>query len=255
MSDDPTGRFTDRVDNYVKYRPGYPPAILAPLQQAEALTAATVVADIGCGPGRLTRLLLDQGCLVYGVEPNEAMRAAAVDDLVAFDRFLPVAGRAEATTQPDRSIDLITAGQAFHWFEPWAARREFRRILRPDGWLLLVWNERLAAASPFQAAYEALVRRHALDLSQTRQERLQAVDLPAWFGPAGCQEFTLPNPRPMDLDGLIGRTLSSSYSPLPGHPHYQPLLDGLRALFGAYETEGRVTLHYVTRVYIGRLSS
>ena len=139
---DPTRRFTNRVANYARYRPGYPPAVLTCLRDECGLSPGSTVADVGSGTGILTELFLANGNHVYAVEPNEAMRQAAELSLAHYPGFTSVDGRAEATTLADDSVDFVTAGQAFHWFDAAASRVEFNRILRPGGYTALVWNAR-----------------------------------------------------------------------------------------------------------------
>jgi ubiquinone/menaquinone biosynthesis C-methylase UbiE len=136
-------RFSDRVDDYRKYRPGYPEAVLQVLEERCGLSPSSVVADIGSGTGILTGMLLSKAHTVYAVEPNAPMRSAAEEDYRDHPAFRSVAGSAEATTLPSRSVDLITAAQAFHWFDPEKAKAEFRRILRKEGNIALIWNERM----------------------------------------------------------------------------------------------------------------
>ena len=150
---DPTQRFSNRVENYRRYRPGYPPAILDLLAAKCGLSQTSVAADVGSGTGILTKLLLKSGGRIFGVEPNPEMRAAGERDLNHHLNFTSVAGTAEATTLPDHSVDLITAGQAFHWFDRDKTRAEFLRILRPGGWVVLIWNDRNISDRPFFRAY------------------------------------------------------------------------------------------------------
>src|SRR5438309_4282171 len=131
---DSTKRFGNRVENYVKFRPGYPPELLSFLGEAIGLTAAWAVADVGAGTGISAEIFLRHGNEVWGVEPNAAMRAAAERGLTEWPKFHGVAGTAEQTGLPDGSVELVTAFQAFHWFDPGTARREFARILKPGGW-------------------------------------------------------------------------------------------------------------------------
>ena len=161
----PTVRFSTRVENYVRYRPGYPDAVLAWLRAECDLTPAAVVADIGSGTGKLAELFLRNGNRVFGVEPNREMREAGEGMLAGFPNFVSVDGAAEATTLPAASVDFVTAGQAFHWFDRQTARREFARILKPGGWVVLVWNER-RSDSPFLRDYEALLREFASEYEQ-----------------------------------------------------------------------------------------
>lgn len=156
---DPTERFSNRAEDYVRYRPGYPRAILPPLREDCGLAPESRIADVGSGTGLLGRVFLDDGETVYGVEPNAEMRAAGERSLRGYPRFHSVAASAEATSLAEASVDFIVAGQAFHWFDAQAARREFARILRPGGWVAVLWNERRTDATGFLRAYEALLRR------------------------------------------------------------------------------------------------
>ncbi len=250
---DAANRFTDRVDNYVRYRPGYPPALLDALRDDCGLADDHAIADIGCGPGNLTRLFLENGDTVFGVEPNAAMRAAGEQALAAFPRFHAVDGRAEATGLSAHSVDWVIAGQAFHWFEPEAARAEFRRILKPGGWVLLVWNERARAASCFDDAYEAMLMSHGVDYQKIRASRGNAESIAAFFEGAPARSRTFLHEQWFDFDGLKGRLLSSSYAPPPGHAGHGPMLDELRAIFETHQQAGRVQFRYETLAWYGHL--
>lgn len=247
MTKDPTKRFSDRVDLYVKYRPHYPPAVLACLQEECGLTKTAVIADIGSGTGILTRLFLDNGNLVYGVEPNDEMRQAAEIYLADYDGFVSVNGRSEATALPDQSVDFITAGQAFHWFQWQETKAEFKRILKPEGIVALVWNERNQEEDSFESRYDALIQALVGEYRQVvHTSRQDALDL---FFNGRYQLRTFPNQQIFDFESLKGRFLSSSYAPLPGDAHYDTVLNGLRQLFDRYAENGRVTFHYNTRLY------
>ena len=246
-----TQRFSHRVANYVRYRPSYPRAILGVLEQC-GLTPAWVIADIGSGPGNLTRLFLDHGNEVYGVEPNSPMREAGERLLAGYPRFVSIEGTAEATTLAASSVDLVTAGQSFHWFDPQATKQEFRRILRPPHWVALVWNERQLNATPFLAAYERLVQEYATDDTSVGQgTTVDPSVLTSFFGTEGYSITTVGNTQVFDFDGLRGRLLSSSYAPEPGHPRHQAMLADLHHLFDRHQAQGYVTVSYDTRVYLG----
>lgn len=248
---DPTARFSDRVENYVKYRPGYPPAVLSFLAEAAGLTPASIVADVGSGTGISSKLLLDHGNAVFGVEPNREMRAAAERLLSACANFRSIDGTAEATTLPAGSIDLVVAGQAFHWFDPAAAGAEFRRILRPGGRVALMWNCRLTNDTPFLEAYERLLLEYATDYADVRHENAEDEAVGPFFGPGGFREANFPNRQSFDFDGLHGRLLSSSYAPPPGHPRHEPMMKALRDLYDRFQSAGRVEFLYRTNVYVG----
>ena len=251
--DDPTQRLSRRVENYVKYRPGYPPAVLDLLRRECGLTPEAVIADIGAGTGLLAELFLAHGNRVLGVEPNREMREAGARLLARYPGYQAVDGRAEATTLPDASVDFVTAGQAFHWFDPAPARAEFRRILRPGGWVALVWNARRTDATPFLAGFEALLRTHAPNYPAQQDEAASTDNIRALFGAAPWQVAHFDNAQHFDLDGLRGRLLSSSYAPEPGDAGYAPLMAALDQLFAAHAVGGQVTLEYDTEVYYGRL--
>lgn len=246
---DSTKRFSDRVDNYVRYRPDYPTAVLDLLRDTCGLRGTAVIADIGSGTGILSELFLKNGNLVYGIEPNDEMRAAAEKLLSRYDNFRSINGTAEATILPDDSVDFVTAGQAFHWFKPEPARIEFQRILKPGGWVALVWNTR-NEQSAFMTGYEALLNQYAIGYQETKQTHSHE-EIPRFFGgePA-IKEF--PNEQIFDWEGLLGRVMSSSYAPLDGHPNHAPLVEGLRRLFDAFAENGRIHFQYQTRVYYGR---
>src|SRR5882724_12052314 len=167
-------RFSNRVADYVRYRPGYPPAALDLLRTECGLRPGHVIADIGSGTGFLSELFLKNGNLVYGVEPNEAMRRAGEEYLASYDGFSSIEGSAEATTLDDAGVDFVTAGQSFHWFEPDSARREFVRILKPGGWMVIVWNDRRMDEAPFTRAYENLLERFGIDYKQVKDSYPEA---------------------------------------------------------------------------------
>ena len=247
METEPTRRFTRRVADYVRYRPGYPAEIITLLQRECGLSADSVVADIGSGTGLLSRVFLDAGCRVFAVEPNAEMRAAADQALSANPRYRSVDARAEATTLADRSVDVVTAGQAFHWFSPHPTRVEFRRILKPQGRVVLIWNERTHDAG-FMQDYDALVRRYA-----TEREPITPGQLDDFFGAGRWQIRRLRNQQIFDLTSLQGRLNSSSYAPLPESPEHQSMMQDLTALFDTYQSNGQIVFTYRTDVIVGSL--
>ena len=249
---DPTERFSSRVDDYVRYRPSYPAEIVELLARECGLSAKSSVADIGSGTGFLTKLFLDFGCAVMGVEPNREMREAGERMLARYERFTSVEGRAEETGLADSSVDLVAAGQAFHWFEPAATRAEFRRILRGPRWVALVWNERLATGD-FLAGYEDLMLRYAPDYSKIDHRRIDADRIGEFFEHRAWKLATFPNIQHFDWTGLRGRLDSSSYAPRPGDSNYEPLIAELRRLFKIHQKNGLVDFQYSTNVYYGTL--
>lgn len=241
-------RFSDRVANYVRYRPGYPAEALAPFRERMGIGPGSAVADIGSGTGISSAFLVGLGCRVIGVEPNAPMRAAAEEMLSGNDRFESVDGTAEDTTLPDGSVDLVAAAQAFHWFDPERSGREFRRILRPNGFIALVWNERLLDADPFHVEYERLLLRYARDYQTVRHDRFTAETLGRSFGTKIVQE-TFRNRQIFDFDGLKGRMLSASYMPSESDPVFPAMIEELRSLFANHAENDRIQVLYQTNVF------
>jgi len=247
-----TQRFSNRVDHYIKYRPRYPTAVLDVLRDICGLASRWMVADIGSGTGFLSELFLKNGNRVIGVEPNKEMRTAGEQLLREWPKFTSLDSRAEATTLSDASVDLVVAGQAFHWFEPVATRHDWERILKPAGWIAIIWNARQREASAFMRGYEAVMNWHGYQ--RAGQERLPNHDKEAicQFLGDGSQLHTCPNRQELDWDGLLGRTLSNSRIPLPGQSGHEAMLTDLRQLFDAHQHAGQVTIEYQTHVFVGQ---
>lgn len=253
----PTDRFSERVENYVRYRPGYPPELIELMRAEMGFGPGSAVADVGSGTGILTMMLLDEGAAVYGVEPNREMREAAERWLGDRPGFRSVGGTAEATTLPDASVDLVTAGQAFHWLDWPRANAEFRRIMRPGGHAVIAWNDRRRDTTPFLEAFEHLLLRFGIDyiivaegyaLSSSEGERA----LREFFG-GEYRAARFDNFQSLDFEGLKGRLLSASYVPLPGQEGHDEMLAELARIFGEHQRGGRVTIEYDTNVYYGTL--
>ncbi|HEV3481527.1 MAG TPA: class I SAM-dependent methyltransferase [Candidatus Acidoferrales bacterium] len=250
---DSTQRFSNRVEDYVRYRPGYPREIVDVLRDECGLTSESVVVDVGSGTGLLTQLFLENGNVVYGIEPNAAMREAGELFLEKHRHFSSVAATAEATTLPDASTDLVVAGQAFHWFDRAAARREFVRILKPQGWVSLIWNERAVQATLFMAEYEKLLQRHGTDYSTVQHVYSEQAGLDKFYAPSEVWTREFENEQRVDWNGLKGRLMSASYAPKPGDPKHEPMIKDFEKLFAAHQTDGKVVILYRTRVYFGQL--
>jgi SAM-dependent methyltransferase len=223
-----TSRFSHRVENYVRYRPGYPPEVVRTLKAECGLAPSHVIADVASGTGIWTRMLLENGNPVFGVEPNAGMREASERLLASFPHFISIAGTAEETTLAGQTVDFVTAAQAAHWFDRERARREFVRILKPGGWLVLLWNERLVDSTKFLRDYEQLLLTYGTDYQDVRHERTtEAVN--EFYDPAPFQERVFPMCQEFDYSGVEGRLLSSSYAPGPEHTQHAPMLQELRA--------------------------
>lgn len=249
-----TERFSSRAENYVRYRPGYPAGILELLRERFGLTAGAVVADAGSGTGTLSRVFLENGNRVFGVEPNAEMRRAGERLLGGYEWFTSVDATAENTSLAGSSVDFVTAGQAFHWFDPERARGEFVRILKPGGRVVLVWNARRKEGGGFPAAYERLLETHGTDYSEVSHGRRGSPEeVRRFFAPGAVEEFVFENAQVFDFEGLKGRLLSSSYVPGEGEPGCAAMLADLADVFGEYQENGTVTVEYATRVYVGGL--
>jgi SAM-dependent methyltransferase len=251
----PTERFSNRAEDYRRYRPGYPKAVTDLMRGPCGLPEGAPVADIGAGTGIFTRVLLEAGFEVTAVEPNAAMRAAAEEELKEFPRFHPVAAPAEETGLPGGAFDGVTVAQAFHWFDHEAARREFRRLLRPDGWVFIVRNQRREGTTAFAREYEEMLRtlgeRYHVIGHRDKEARTRAME---GFFPGGTLKIAqFDNPHVMDWPGLRGRFLSMSSVPVKGEPGHEELLFRLEEIFNIHARDGRVTFDQITEVYYGRL--
>jgi ubiquinone/menaquinone biosynthesis C-methylase UbiE len=252
LNTEPTQRFSSRVENYVRFRPTYPNEITGILRQECGLTREAVVADIASGTGIFTRLLLENGNRVFGVEPNQKMRQAGDKYLADYPRFTSISGTAENTTLTDHSIDLITSAQAAHWFDREKAIAEFRRISKPEAFLVLIWNDRNVNAAEFDRDYEELLLKYGTDYAEVRRCDKSSEE---FFGSIDCQKRVLRNFQDQDYAALEGRLLSSSYSPQPGHSSHLSMLSELRRIFDKHQKSGLVRMEYNTKIYFGRLAS
>ncbi|MFT3747182.1 MAG: class I SAM-dependent methyltransferase [Agriterribacter sp.] len=250
MLPDSTTRFSNRVENYIKYRPGYPEEVINWLKEKYSLPASAIIADIGSGTGILSELFLQKGYTVYGVEPNAPMRDASVHLLKDYPEFKAIDGTAEATTLPGKSADAIVAGQAFHWFDRNKTKEEFIRILKPGGIVVLVWNERLTG-SPFEKEYDQLIGAHGKDYVKVDHRNINNEQVKAFFYPKTCELKVFSNQQVFDFEGLKGRLLSSSYMPAEGDEGYTAMIDDLQKLFNKFHSNGFITIHYHTKVYSG----
>lgn len=251
---DPTRRFSERADAYARARPGYPPQVIGELERAIGLEASWIVADVGAGTGISTRLFLDHGCEVYAVEPNDAMRAAAERALGANPRFHGVAGRASATGLAAASVDLIVVAQALHWFEPREVVPELARIARPNAQLCVLWNERRTSGSAFAKGYEDLLLRRGTDYARVKETNLTPERVAPYFAGSRFHHVTFPYAQELDLAGVRGRLLSSSYVPLAGERGHAEMLAELDQLFAQHARGGRIAVEYDSHLYCGNVA-
>lgn len=251
----PTERFSDRVADYVRYRPDYPEALLQWLHSEMGVASDARVADIGAGTGISSKMFLDAGHEVVAVEPNAPMRAAALEWLVPNPRFFTTDGSAENTKLFDASVDLVSVAQAFHWFDQQAVKREWRRILRPGGLVAIYWNSRKLTGTPFLEGYERILNDYGLDYTSVSERYADDEHMRRWFG-AGLRGIAyFPHSQRLDFASLSGRLLSSSYAPQAGHERHEPTLAALRELFDATARDGFVDFDYHTRIFAGELAS
>lgn len=245
-------RFNNRVEDYVKYRPGYPLEIIGFLQQNYKLAPGNLIADIGAGTGISAALFLRAGYHVMAIEPNREMRDKSVELLGHISSFQTVDGSAEHTGLQTGSVDTIVCGQAFHWFDIPKAKIEFQRILKAEGLVILIWNER-KTESAFEKDYDALIIKHAIDYVKVDHRNISNENISAFYSPNPVHLETFQNSQVFDYSGLEGRLLSSSYMPAKNNNGYHNMIADLRYLFDQYQVNGTITIHYDTKVYIGKL--
>jgi ubiquinone/menaquinone biosynthesis C-methylase UbiE len=241
-------RFSNRVSNYVKYRPRYPSEVLELFERKMGLTRGSVLADIGSGTGLSAKIFVENGNTVYGVEPNEAMREAAEEYLRSYPNFISHDGTAEDTRLPDSAVNFVTAAQAFHWFDPERTRSEFRRILKPGGYVVLIWNERQLDTTEFLREYEKLLMKYADDYKQVRHENIDQTRLGAFFE-GNYESETFSNEQVFDFHGLRGRLLSSSYMPAEDDARFPALESELKCMFANHSENDRIKILYDTNIY------
>ena len=251
---DPTGRFTDRVDFYTRYRPAYPKQILDILKRDCGFNRASVVADIGSGTGILSKLFLQNGNTVFGIEPNSEMRKAGEQYLKDFSNFVSVQATAESTKLMAKSVDFIAAGQAFHWFDIEKCKIEFHRVVKDAGWLVLIWNDRLSDTTPFLKAYENLLHTHGTDYNKVQHRTINKDLVQPVFGSLEFRYTTFENSQVLDYESLEGRLLSSSYVPNKSDPGYESMIEALHSMFDEFQTNGEVRFEYETKMFYGQLN-
>ena len=246
---DPTKRFSDRVSDYVNYRPSYPDQIVPDLASFCHLTSHSVIADVGAGTGKLTELFINDNYSVTAIEPNREMREAAESLFSECEGFVSVPGSAEHTLLGDRTVDLIVAGQAFHWFDQVAAKTEFERILKPDGNIALIWNQR-RVERPFQREYDSMLSEHCADYQLSNHRNVTTTDIELFCAPRKVHVHSYDYSQQFDMQSFLGRMTSSSYTPKSGTQAHRNLLVAANALFDRYAKNGVLAFEYETLVYL-----
>lgn len=244
-------RFNNRVEFYLKYRPGYPAKIIDILRKEIDFNVKFDIADIGSGTGLLSRLFVNLGNIVYGVEPNDEMRNAAEKIFSENYNFISIKGTAEKTNLANECVDLITAAQSFHWFNTELAKKEFKRILRKDGYVVIIFNVR-KNNTPFMKAYNELQENMDSDFKQVRLENIKKQHIADFFKSKKFIEKHLDTSQELDFPSLRGRFLSCSYVPLTG-PENKRVIKELKSIFDKYNKNNRVIIEYQTKIYIGKL--
>ncbi|MFX0033441.1 MAG: class I SAM-dependent methyltransferase [Candidatus Hodarchaeota archaeon] len=244
---DPKERFSSRVENYIKYRPKYPQEVISFLKRKDILLNDSIIADIGSGTGILSEMFLKNGNNVYGVEPNKDMRKAAEKLLKDYTNFISIDGSAEKTGLKENSIDLITAGQAFHWFDVKKTREEFRRIIKPTGYIVLIWNNRRKTAPGFPCESEQLLLKYGKDYKEVQKTE---KNIESFFQ---FEKEVFYNFQDLNLEEYKGRILSASYIPLEDDPNFEKMITDFENLFKIYQQNGLIRLEYDTEIYYGKL--
>lgn len=253
MAEDSLHRFSNRVDDYIKYRPNYPDALINFLTAQHSLSKQSVVADMGSGTGILSELFLKNGNTVFAVEPNKEMREAAEKRYLGNLNFISVDATAEKTTLRDNTIDMIVAGQAFHWFDKSKSKIEFNRILKQNATVVLIWNDRRIDTTPFLIEYENLLKKYGTDYLKVNHKNIGPEQMNAFFGKEKYSFTSFSNFQYFDFEGLKGRLLSSSYVPTKEQPGFNSMIDSLKEIFDTHNSSGKVTIEYDTKIYAGKL--
>ncbi|KAB8126288.1 class I SAM-dependent methyltransferase [Gracilibacillus oryzae] len=246
-------KFTDKAEVYAKYRPSYPHEWIEYLVSETGINKNDIIADIGSGTGILSRVLLERGFTVIGVEPNDDMRTIADQTLKPDPRFISVKATAENTTLKDNSLDLITVAQAFHWFDMEQFRMECKRILKQDAKVALVWNSRDRSADINKQSAE-VCQKYCLNFKGFSGGMEETPIAFEQFYKDGKYDFKyFRNDLPFDLDGFLGRYLPASYAPKKTDKEYKPFITALTELFEKYSSNGKIVMPNITRSYLGKV--
>ena len=246
-------RFSDRVKNYVKYRPHYPKEILHILEEKIKLIPQWIIADIGSGTGISSELFVENGNTVFGVEPNKNMRSAAKEYYSQKNNFISINGSAENTTLKDNEVDVIITGQAFHWFNINEAKDEFIRISKEGSYTVIFWNQRKTGDSPFQQEYELFLHKYCKEYDKTTQKNITSAQFCKFYGSKQYSLVKLNNLQKFDFEGLKGRLQSSSYSPTINDPVYPEMINSLQQIFKNHEVNNQIIFEYDTEIYYGKI--
>ncbi|MGN1203190.1 MAG: class I SAM-dependent methyltransferase [Eubacterium sp.] len=249
---DNTEKFSGRAENYTKGRPSYAQEFIKTLYGTVGFNENSVVADIGSGTGKLSKQLLDMGSTVYCVEPNDDMRRIAQSELSSYSNFISVKANAEMTGLKGNSIDFITCAQAFHWFDAGKFKQECKRILKPAGKVVLVWNTRDMDSNFSIESYEIYKKYCPLFKGfhgGMRDDDKRIYD----FFNNKCSKMIFENPLAFTREKFITRSLSASYSIKSGDEGFESYIRELEELFDKYCENGFVTVKNNTVAYAGEI--
>ena len=252
---DTKNRFSEKVENYVKYRPHYPKKLIEFMEMHDILKKDYVIADVGAGTGKFTELLLQSGYTVNAIEPNRPMLKACKEIYGKYSNLKCIEGSSDVTTLADNSVDLITTAQAFHWFEIEDTKTEWERILKPNKYVALIWNSRLKGekTTPFQRQYEEFVKKYGKEYTRMQENFRVQEKIDILFKKNGYLEFHTPYSQTFNFGSLMGRALSSSYMPQPRDKLYPKMVEALKALFENHQVENQVSIEYDTELIYGKL--
>jgi ubiquinone/menaquinone biosynthesis C-methylase UbiE len=248
-------RFTGRVEDYERYRLRYPSDVIRILTERCGLTREHLIADIGAGTGMLAELFLEHGNAVVAIEPNDDMRSGCERLATVWPGLTVKRATAEATGLEDNSVDFIAVGRAFHWFDHESAAKEFRRILRPRGWVTLVNYSRERDDSPQSGAYEGILREHGTDYRENYERYEIAPKVDAFFAGGDLFREEIWGEQRLKLEELVGQTQSLSVAPTPEHAKYEGMQQALREFFAKWQVDGVVSMKTVCRVAAGRFEA
>jgi ubiquinone/menaquinone biosynthesis C-methylase UbiE len=250
---DPIKRFSGRAENYEKYRPSYPKEVLMELKTKISMTNDKIIVEIGSGTGKLSKILLEEGYKVYAVEPNDEMRNVAEKLLNDYRTFTSINGRAENTTLESNKADFIITAQAIHWFEPTKSLKEFHRILKPDGKLAVIWNQRDIQGSILQKKYEEILLKFSPEYRKMPHRNLDKFKMAEYIEPSSLKEYRCRYSQILTFAEMKGRLDSTSYVPKKDHHSYPALMNELDLFFKNFELNGKIEFPYVTRLFYGDL--
>lgn len=247
-------RYSSKTDDYAKYRPNFPNEIVEFLYSNDFINSNSIIADIGSGTGRFTRLLLEKGNKVYGVERNDEMRAKAEQLLSQYSNFISIRGSAEETVLTDNTIDLITAAQAFHWFNKEKCLSEFKRIIKKNGKVLILWDDFLTNYNNFSIEYGKVLNKYRIvELGQMEKRFTRTEMISDFFRNNKYETLSFTHEIYQNFNSIKGGALSASFTPKPDEVNYKPFLLELQEVFEKFQSEGKVLTAFQTICYLGKI--